>query len=162
MDNVFRKVVDNNFSELAGLTVDASVPVPEHLVNELIAVSLRGNKNITYCRVTIGAQNRVSADVKTPLWPWPVNLKLRLFRSVDLTGSPKVRAFLENNVLLGKLGSLFKALPDWINIYQDQIVIDVGPFVQTSEQKRMLDLVRSIEISTEQAKVIFGIRIGVD
>ena len=162
MDRIFRKAIENNFSELVGLTVDASVPVPEHLVNEIIEVTLQGNKNMTYCRVSIAGENRVFVNLKTPLWPWPLNFKLRLFRSVDLTGPPKIRAFLENNVLLGKLGSLFKALPDGINIYKDQIVVNIESFLQTPEQKRMLGLVRSVEIRTEEAKIILDVKAGVD
>ena len=162
MDSVFQRLVDNNFSELAGLAVDASIPVPEHIVNEIIAAAMRENKNITYGRVSIGGQNRVAVALKTSLWPWPFNLKLRLFSSVDLTSSPKVRAFLENGIVLGRLGSLLKALPAGISLYKDQIVVDIGSFLQTPEQKRMLDLVRSVEIRTEPAKIIFDLKIGVD
>jgi hypothetical protein len=162
MDKIFRKTIENNFSELAGLTVEASIPVPEHIVNEIVDAALLGTKNINYCRVSISRENRVSVNLKTPLWPWPLKLKLKLFKSVDLTSSPKIRAFLENNLLLGKLGSLFKVLPDWINIYEDQIVVDMGSFLQTPEQKRMLDLVKSVEIRTDQAKIIFDVKAGVD
>jgi len=125
MDAIFQRLVDSNFSELTGLEVNASVSVPERLVNEIVAASLIGNKNLEYCRVSIGGQNRVTADIKSPLWPWPFHLKLKLFREVDFSGSPKVRAFLENNVLLGKLGALFKALPEGIVFYQDQISVDL-------------------------------------
>lgn len=162
MEKIFRKLIEDNFSELAGARVDASIPVPEHLINELIAVSLEGNKSITYCRVSIGGQNRVSVTLKTPLWPWPLHLQLKLFHSVDLAGSPKIRAFLENNVFLGKLGAFFKALPAWIKMYQDQVIIDLGQFVQAPEQEKMLERVRSVELTTEPAKIIFDIKIEVD
>ena len=108
MDKIFRTLVDDNFSDLAGLTVDASIPVPEHIINEIIHASLRGNKNISECHVSIGGQNEISAIIKTPLWLWPINIKLKLERIVDIIGSPIVKASLENNVLLGQLGSLIK------------------------------------------------------
>src|SRR5215203_3064442 len=103
MHKIFQRIIDTNFSELPGIKADASIPVPESLVNEIIQASLRGNKNVSYCRVAFGRDNQVSADVKSPLLPWTFHLKMKLFGSVDLTGSPKVRAFLENNLLLGKL-----------------------------------------------------------
>jgi hypothetical protein len=159
MDAIFQRLIDSNFSELTGLEVNASVPVPELLVNEIIAASLRGNKNLEYCRVSIGGQNRVTADIKSPLWPWPFHLKLKLFREVDFSGSPKVRAFLENNVLLGKLGVLFKALPPGIVLYEDQISVDIGSFLQTSEQKRYLKLVKAVEIRTEIGTIIFDVKL---
>ena len=159
MDAIFRRLVDDNFSELPGLEVNASVPVPERLVNEIIAASLQGNKNIEYCRVSIGEQNRVTANLKTPLWPWELKLKLKLFGEVDFSSSPKVRAFLENNVLLGKLGALLKALPEGILLYEDQVSVDLGSFLKTPEQKRYLDLVKAVGIRTETGTIIFDVKI---
>jgi len=162
MDEIFRKLIDSNFSDLAGLTVDASVPVPEQLLNELIESALRGNKNIRECHASIHDRNNVSVNLKTPLWLWPINLKLQLESSVDFTSSPKIRASLENKAFLGKLAILFKALPDGVNIHRDQIIVDVQSFLNTPEQKKILDLFKSIEIRTEQAKVIFDIKLKVE
>ena len=53
MDEIFKKLIDSNFSDLNGLTVDASVPVPQYIVNEIIEAALQGNKNIEHCRVSI-------------------------------------------------------------------------------------------------------------
>jgi hypothetical protein len=162
MDNIFQKLIDNNFSDLAGLTVDASIPVPEHIVNEFIGMALQGNKNISYCFVSINSQNKVSVSLKTPLWLWSIHLKLRLENSVDFTGSPKLKASLENNVLLGKLGALFKALPAGININGNQILVDIRSFLDTPEQRKLLDLIKSIEVRTEIAKVIFEVKIKIE
>ena len=162
MDEIFRKLLDDNFADLAGLTVDASIPVPEHIINEVIELALRGNKNINECHVSISGQNKVSVNFKTPLWLWPINIKLKLENSVDFTGSPKIKASLENNVLLGILGSLFKALPDGVTINSNQIIVDVQSFLVTPEQRKMLNLIKSVEIRTEEAKVIFDIKIGVE
>jgi len=162
MDVIFQRIVANNFSELPGFTVNAYIPVPERLVNEVIEAALRENKNIEYCRLTIGGQNRISVNIKTSFWPWPFNLKLKLFGSVDFSESPKVRAFLENYILLGKLGALFKALPAWITIYKDQVSVDVGAFIQNPEQKKLLELIESTEIETEPGRIIFDLKTRVD
>jgi hypothetical protein len=162
MDKIFQRVIDNNFSDLAGLTAEASIPVPEYIVNEIIEAALRGNKKIKNCRVSISGQNKVSVNLKTTLWLWPINLKLRLERSVDFTGRPKIRASLENNVLLGKLGSLFKALPNGVNMQGDQVVVDVQSFLDTPDQRKILDLIKSIEVRTESGSVILDIKIEVE
>jgi hypothetical protein len=164
MDTIFQKIIDNNFSDLKGAIVNASVPVPEYLINEIIEAALQGNRNIDACQVSIHGQNRVSANVKTTLLPWSLNLKLKLDHSVDFASfsSPKVRAWLENNILLGRLGSFFNALPEGIKLYGNQVVIDIGSFLKTSEQRRMLDLVKSVEISTEEGKMILDVRIEVE
>ena len=162
MDEIFRKLLDDNFADLAGLTVDASIPVPEQIVNEIIEAALRGNKNIKDCRVSISGRNRVSVKIKIPLWLWPINLKLQLESSVDFTSSPKIRASLENKALLGKLAILFKALPDGVKIHGDQVIVDVQSLLDMPEQRKMLDLIKSVEVRTEQAKVIFDIKIKVE
>ncbi len=64
MDKIFQKIIDNNFSDLKGTTVEATVPVPEYLINEIIEAALRGNKNVAFCRVSIHGQNQVSANAE--------------------------------------------------------------------------------------------------
>jgi hypothetical protein len=162
MDEIFQKIIDDNFSDLKGLAVDASVPVPQQLINEIIEAALQGNKSIEYCQVQIGEQNRVSVKLKATAWPWPLDLKLKLFRSVDLARSPRIRASLENNLLLGKIGSYFKALPEGVNLYGNQVVLDVRSFLRTPEQKRFLDLMKSAEINTESGKLILDVKLRVD
>lgn len=158
MDKIFQRIVDDHFSELPGLVVDASIPVPESLINEIIQTTLRGNRTISHCRMTIGRDNQIVADVKSPLLPWTLHLKMKLFGSVDFTSSPKLRAFLENNLLLGKLGALFKALPEGIKIYGDQVVVDLESFL-SPEQKGLLGLVRSVNVKTEEGKVLLDVKI---
>ena len=162
MDKIFQRVIDNNFSDMAGLTADASIPVPEYIVNEIIEAALRGNKKIKKCRVSIYGQNKISVNLKTSLWLWPINLKLRLERSVDFTGYPKIKASLENNVLLGELGSLFKAVPNGVNMQGNQVIIDVQSLLDTPDQRKILDLIKSVEIRTESGKVTFEIKIEVE
>lgn len=164
MDRVFQKLIANNFSDLKGTMVEASVPVPQGLVNELIDVTLQGNKTIESCQVSVHAQNRVSVDLKTTLLPWSLHLKLKLDNSVDLASysSPKIRAWLENNRLLASLGCMFNVLPDGFKLYGDQVVVDLDAFLQTPEQKRMLDLIKSMDINTEEGNVILDVRIEVD
>ena len=162
MDEIFRKLIDSNFSDLAGLTVDASVPVPEQLVNEMIESALRGNKNIRECHVSIHDRNKVSVNLKTPLWLWSINLKMQLEGAVDFTGSPKFRIWLENHVLLGKLGAVFKMLPEGVSVQSNQAIMDIQSFLETPEQRKMLELVKSVQVRTEPGKVILDIKIRVE
>jgi hypothetical protein len=69
---------------------------------------------------------------------------------------------MENNRLLGSLGSLFNALPEGIKLYGDQIVIDLGAFLRTPEQKKLLQLLKSVGIQTEEGQVILDVRAEVD
>jgi hypothetical protein len=164
MDKIFQKVIDNNFSDLKGTVVDASVPVPEYLINEILQVALQGNRSIESCQVSIHGQNRAAATVKTTLLPWSINLKLKLDNSVDFASyaSPKIRAWLENNILLGRLGSFFNAMPEGIKLYGEQIVLDIGAFLQTPEQKQLLGLVKWVGIRTEEEKLILDVKIEVE
>ncbi|HJR81907.1 MAG TPA: hypothetical protein VJ821_17675 [Anaerolineales bacterium] len=162
MDKIFQKIIGGDFSDVKGLTADVSIPVSQQLVNEVIATALKGNRNIDDCQVSIGGQNRVSVKLKTTLFPWPLDLKLKLFREIDLTRSPRIRASLENNLFLGKLGSFFNVLPEGIKLYGDQVVVDVGSFLRTPEQKRFLALIKSAQVNTEEGKVILDAKIKVD
>ena len=163
MDRIFQRIVDDNFSDLKGMTANASIPVPEYLVNEIIAAALQGNKNISSCQLSIHSERKVSAKLRTRLLPLSIDLKLNLDRSVDFESlaSPKIRAWLQNNLLLGKLGSLFNVLPKGMKLYGNQLVVDLSTFIQSPEQRRLLDLVKEVEINTEEAKVILEVKIKV-
>jgi hypothetical protein len=164
MDKIFQKIIENNFSDLKGTIVQASVPLPESLINEIIQAALQGDKNIESCRVSIHQQNKINVNMKSTLLPWSLNLKLKLDHSIDFASfsSPKIRAWLENNLLLGKVGSFFNVLPEWVKLYGDQVVLDIGAFLKTAEQKQMLDLVKSVGIRTEEGRVILDGKIEVD
>ena len=161
MDIIFQEIIENNFSDLKGLRVDATIPVREELVNEMIEASLQGNRNLEYCTLSIGEQNRISVKLKTTLLPWPLDLKLKLFREIDLTRSPRIRASLENNLLLGKLGSFFNALPEGIKLYGNQVVIDLGSFLRPQERK-YLALIKSAEVNTQVGQLILDVKVRVD
>ena len=158
MDAIFQRLLEDNFAELPGLRVEASIPLPERLLNEVIQILLAGNRGIHEIRAAIRDENRVVLTLKSPMWPLPVHFRLRLFGTVELSPSPKVRAFLENNVLLGRLGALLKALPEGIAIYKDQVSVDFDTYL-TPEQRRLLTLVKSIEFKTENGKLILQVRI---
>lgn len=163
MDAIFQRLLDYQFSELKGTKIHGSIAVPESLINELILTVLKGNPSIAALQVKIHSQNRASVHMKTTLLPWSIGLKLKLDNSVDLASysSPKLRAWLENNRLLGSLGSFFKVLPEGIKLYGDQVVVDLGSFLRTPQQKRMLDLVKSVDIRTEEGRVILVVNIEV-
>jgi hypothetical protein len=160
MDKIFQKIIGNNFADLKGTIVQASAAVPQYLINEIVNAALQGNKNIESCQISVHTQNKVSVNLKTTLLPWPLNLKLKLDKSVDFASysSPKIRAWMENNRLLGSLGSMFNALPEGIKLYGDQVVLDIGAFLQTPEQRRMLNLVKSVDIKTEEGKIILDVK----
>jgi hypothetical protein len=162
VDEIFRELIESNFSDLRGLTVDASIPVPQQLVNEIILAAIQDHSKIRDFEVLIHRQNRVSINLKTSLWPWPVELKLRLDNQVEFSGSPKITAWLETKVLLARIGSLLNVLPAGVRLREDQIILDVKSFLSTAQQQRILELIRSVEIKTEEGKVIFDVKIAVD
>jgi hypothetical protein len=163
MDEIFQRIVGNIFSDLKGATADASIPLPQDLINESIQAALLGNKNIESCLVSVHSQNRAEVNLKTALLPWALNLKLKLDKSVDFASysSPKVRAWLENNRLLGSLGSFFNLLPEGIKLYGNQVVVDISAFLRTPQEKKLLTLIKSIDIHTEEGKAILEVKIEV-
>lgn len=164
MDKTLQQLLDNNFSDLKGATAQLSIPISQALINELIRTALKGNRNIASTELSIHPQNRVTVNLKTTMIPWPLSLKLKLDKAVDLASysSPKMRAWMENNRLLGSLGTMLNAMPEGIKLYGDQVVVDLGAFLKAPEQKRLLKLVKFVGIDTEEGKVILNVDVEVD
>lgn len=159
MDKIFQRLMDGDLTEVNGFTVDAGITVSEELANEIVALIIEDTPQVESCRVKIHAENRIALDVKSSLWPWPLQVKLRLFRSVDVADSLRLRAFLENHLLLGKLGSLLKLLPDGIQFYEDQVSIDLSAFASSHEQSALLSWIKTAEISTEEGRLLVDVGI---
>ena len=164
MDNVFKRILDNHFSDLKGTVVQAKIPVPQALINELLQAGLKGKRSISSIQIAVHPQNRVSANVKTTLLPWALNLTLKLDTSLDLGSysSPKLRAWMENNQLLGSLGAFFNALPEGIRLYGNQLVMDLAVLLGAPEQRKYLELIKSVRIQTEAGKVILDIQAAIE
>lgn len=163
MEEVFQKLIARDFSDIAGLKADASIPVSQALINDLIEAALEGDGTIRSCRVDIHEQNRVSVRLKTSMLPWTLDLKLKLDTAVDFESfsSPRVRLWLETNRLLGSLGSFFNALPKWAKLYGDQVVVDLDYFLRTPEQRKLFVLLKSVGIRTETGWAIFDVKLEV-
>lgn len=162
MEEIIQRLLKDNFSELPGLTIDASIPLPEQLVNKFVQSVLQENKNVTDCYIAFHSGNNVAINLKTPLWPWPVHLKLRVESSVDFTHGARVSASLENFALLGKLGALFKAFQQGITMENDRITINLEAFLKEPVQRKWLSLIKSMEIRTEEAGITLDIKIEVE
>ena len=162
MNEILQRMIDGNFSELDGLKVDASIPLSEHLVNEFVAAALQGNRRITNCYIAIHGDNRFVVNLKTPLWPLSIKLKLQLDRSVDIINGPKIKALLMNFSLAGKLGAALKALPQGITMQHDKVIIDLDSFPMPQDQRKWLPLIKAVEVSTEEAKINLEIKIQID
>jgi hypothetical protein len=161
MEEILQRLLNENFSELRGLTVDASIPFPEQLVNEFVGSALQGNKTVTELYIAIHSANKIAVNLKTSPWPLPIQIKLRLEPSVDFANGPRVRASLENFALLGKLGAIFKAFPPGITLEDDQIIVDIGSFLKDPQQRKWLELIQSMQIHTEEARITFDVKVAV-
>lgn len=164
MERIFERIVEGNFAELKGTTVQASILVSESLINELVEAALSESQSISSAPITVHPQNRISIALKTRLLPWALPLHLKLDDSVDFASysSPKLRAWLERNRWLGSLGSILNFLPEGIKLYGNQLVIDLAAFLKMPEQRRLLDLVKSVDIRSEEGKLILDAQLGVD
>jgi hypothetical protein len=163
MDAILQRLIRENFADLKGTSVEASLRVPEALMNEVIEAALEGSKKIRSCRVSVHAGNRTVVNLTTALLPWTLKFELRLDPSVDLAsfGSPKVRAWLENNRLLGNAASFLNMLPEGVKLYGSQLVVDIGSFIRNSPHKQVLALVKSVGIRTEEGNAILDIKMEV-
>jgi len=52
-------------------------------------------------------------------------------------------------------------LPAGIKMHGDQIVVDIGSFRLSPEQRRILALVKDVEINTVEGKVILAVKMEV-
>jgi hypothetical protein len=139
MEAIFQKILDHDFSDLAGLTANASIPVAEALLNEVIANQLQGDKTIRSCQISIHEQNQVSVRLKTSPLPWALDLKLKLDTSVDFASFSRQRYGRDGKQsYAGKPGASLHALPEWLKLYGNQRLLILASFCAHRNRKNFL------------------------
>jgi hypothetical protein len=167
LDNI-RDRLGFDVRELAGAVVSGEIPLPEELVNTLIAQRLPPTAPVT--SVHVQAQQGDSAVVTlVPRARFVPTLRVivRVERQADFPGDP--RLFLRWSlpmagplaVLAGPLLSHFKALPRGITLDGDRVSIDVREQLHARGLDDVAGLIRRLMVHSRPGGFVVQFEAGV-
>jgi hypothetical protein len=150
---------DAKFRDLSGARVSASVPVSERLLNEIVRATMPRNLPVRDVFVHPEAGNRFSVRISPKAAFLPqLTLRLEIERQPQFPASPElVLRMATMGGLLGLAGAAFPIagmLPPGVRLEGERIVVDLKALAHREGVVDLLGLVRELEITTEEGRVL--------
>ena len=154
--------------ELAGTAVSGEIPVPESLVNRLIAERLASNAQIASLHVEPQPDDSALIRVvpRTRLVP-PLTVSARIERQAEFPNDPRllIRWSLPAAgplaLLAGPVLSYFKRMPPGVRLDGDRVVIDLREVLGSRGLEDVVGLIRSLAVHTQPGGFLLKLDIGV-
>jgi hypothetical protein len=142
--------------ELAGAAVSGEIPVPESLVNRMIAERLASNAQIASLHVEPQPDDAALIRVvpRTRLVP-PLTITARIERQAEFPNDPRllIRWSLPAAgplaLLAGPVLSYFKRMPRGVRLDGDRAVIDLREVLSSRGLEDLGGLIRALTIHTQ-------------
>lgn len=162
------KLRASRFRDVSGLSVTATVPLSERLLNDLIAASLRQGGAVREASVHPQPQNRLNVRVKlmraeflpamsaTLLIEQQPELPHRPLLVFRVTGLPGLLA------LAGPLVSLQSRLPPGVRLDGDLLALDLRELAARYGQGEFFGYVRRLRLNSEAGRLLIECEAGVD
>jgi hypothetical protein len=163
---VLHRLQSTGFSDLAGARVSADVPIPEHLINEVVAAALPPNLPLreVSIRPEAGDQFSVRLTPRTAMLP-PITVKLAIERQPDFPQSPVL--VLRMKTMGGLFGfasaalPLGNMLPPGVRLDGERILVDLRAMTAQKGIADLLQYVRELRVTTEDGRVILHLNAAV-
>ena len=149
---------DAGFRDLAGTRISGSIPVSERLLNQLVAATMP--KNLPVREVTVRPEpgNRFSVRISPRAAFLPqLTVKLEIEKQPQFPISPEIVLRMATmGGLLGLAGVAFpiaSMLPPGVRLEGERIVVDLRELARREGVADLLELVRELDISTDEGRV---------
>ena len=154
---------DGRFRDLAGARVSAAIPVSERLLNEIVAATMP--KNLPVREVTVRPEpgNRFAVRIAPKMALLPqLTLKLDIEKQPEFPTHPQlVFRMATMGGLLGMASAAFpiaSLLPPGVSLEGERLVVDLRELARREGVVDLLDLVKSLQVTTEASRVIVHVQ----
>jgi hypothetical protein len=149
---------DRKFRDLAGARVSGSIPISERLLNEIVAATMPKNLPVRDVSVRPEQGNRFSVRISPKAAFLPqLTVKLEIEKQPQFPTSPElVLRMATMGGLLGLAGAAFpiaSMLPPGVRLEGERIILDLRALAHREGVVDLLELVRELEITTEEGRM---------
>lgn len=165
--DLLRQQHARGFPDLAGARVTVSIPVSDRLVTTFANENMPASGPVRAIDVRAHEANRLSVRVRLrrPALMPPVSLNLAIVQQPRLPEAPAIGLRLAAPgallALAGSAARVFNVLPPGVQMDGDRINVDLRAMLEQRGLGEVLDYLESLEITTEDGKIIFSARGGV-
>jgi hypothetical protein len=155
----------SQFAAVKGARVSLSIPVPEALLNELIATMMPASAPVRELRVRPQAANRLAVRARASRLDFlpPVTISLQIEQQPQLPDTPLVVRILSLPGLLSVAGALLSpgSLPAGIRLDRDRVLIDVRQLIEKQGFADIVPLIERLHVSSEDGRLLLDVDVRV-
>lgn len=153
--------------ELAGARVTATIPIGDHLLNDVIAASLPASGAIREFTVHPQAENRLGVRVKLarPEFLPAITATLAIERQPELPDTPllgfRVTGLPGLLALAAPVLSLRTMLPPGVRLEGDRLTVDLASLLEQHGQRELLRHLERLRVTSEKGRLLIEVEAGV-
>ena len=155
---LFDQLRSSRFAEVKGARLSLAVPIPERLLNEVIAAALPPAAPVRELHVRPQAANRLSVRGRAARLEFlpPVTIALQIEQQPQLPDTPLVLRILSLPGLLSMAGSFLSpnSLPPGIRLDRDRVLVDVRQLLERNGHGELAGLVERLRVTSEEGQLL--------
>jgi len=158
---ILERLRDSRLAEVKGARASLSIPVPESLLNELIAAALPASGPIRDLHVRPQAGNRLAVRGRASRLDFlpPVTISLQIEQQPQLPDTPLVVRILSLPGLLSVAGSLLSpsSLPPGIRLERERVLVDVRQLLERKGFGEVVPLIERLNVNSEEGRLLIDV-----
>ena len=158
---IFEQLRASRFEEIKGSRVSLTIPIPERLLNELIATALPPSGPVRDLHVRPQSGNRLAVRARASRLEFlpPVTINLQIDQQPQLPDTPLVVRILSLPGLLSVAGSLLSpsSLPAGIRLDRERIVVDVRQLIERQGYGEVVPFIERLHVRSEEGQLLLDV-----
>ena len=147
----------SRFAAIQGTRASLSIPVPEPLLNQLVATMVPASAPVRDLHIRPQAGNRLAVRARASRLEFlpPVTITLQIEQQPQLPDTPLVIRILSLPGLLSMASSLLSpsSLPAGIRLDRDRVVIDVRQLLELKGLGEFVPLIERLHVASEDGRL---------
>jgi hypothetical protein len=158
-DRIFQDLESGGFRDVAGARASVTIPIPESLLNRVVAAALPPAGAVRELSVTPEAGNRFLVRVRLakPAFLPALKLNVSIERQPDFPRSPVLELRIAMPPLLAGLAgaaqTFVDVLPPGVEMQGDRVLVNLAALAERQGHGRYLRFVQRVEITTDPGRL---------
>lgn len=162
--DILRRQIASGLPDFAGAHATATIPLPDRLLNDLIAASIPPSAAITSATIETHPADHFTLHVRParPSFMPTLTLNLHIESQPVLPASPVLVLRLDTaGVLMNIAGpalNSMKILPSGIHLERDRIHVNIGTLLDERHLGDLLRFVEDLQVTTAEGAIVLMVK----
>lgn len=160
MIHILNQQIENGFSGIKGANINATIPITENLVNEIIGQQIKKINYIDQVYVQILPNQEINLTLKKII---TYKLKAKISKQIQFPHNPTITLEIMGVGIgiFSWLASALNKLPKYITIASNSMKIDLSKVVDKKISSTFFPLIKNAAITTTNQKFLLSLSIEI-